>query len=194
MTCNIHTNAGILDVLNPDPDKIRIEDIAHALAFVCRFNGHVRFHYSVAQHSLLVSDFIATRHGQELALTALLHDAAEAYLGDMISPLKVLMPDFKRIEDIMSRAIARKFGLVYPEPAEVKAADLAILAVEREQVIAPTDKTAWRELPPRPEGVVIRPTTPERVRELFLLRYEMLAGEEIYRCFPAISIHDVNEV
>lgn len=175
-TCQIHTNAGILDVLAPDPDKIRIEDIAHALAFLCRFNGHVLFHYSVAQHSILVAKLVATRHGPELALAALLHDAAEAYLGDIISPLKALLPDFKRIEEIMAQAIAAKFSLPHPEPAAIKQADLAILAVEREEVIAPTDKTAWRVLPPKPEGVVIRPLPPEEVRAMFLKKFEMLTA------------------
>lgn len=176
--CAIHTNAGILDVLAPDPDKIRIEDIAHALAFLCRFNGHVRFHYSVAQHSILVAELVAARCGPELALSALLHDAAEAYLGDLISPLKALLPDFKRIEAIVARTIADKFGLAHPEPLAIKDADLAVLAAEREQVIAPTDKTAWRELPPAPEGLLIRPMSAEVVRVSFLERFKAYSGKE----------------
>lgn len=175
MVCNVHTNAGILDVLNPDPERIRIEDVAHALAFLCRFNGHVRFHYSVAQHSLHVAALVAERHGPELALTALMHDAPEAFLGDMISPLKALMPDFKRIEEGLARTMAEKFHLRFPEPAEVKAADLAILAAERDQVIAPTDRTAWRELPPPPPGLVIQARTPEQVREEFVREFERLS-------------------
>jgi hypothetical protein len=171
--CAIHTNAGMLDVLAPDPDKIRIEDIAHALSFLCRFNGHVRFHYSVAQHSILVAELAAARRGGELALGALLHDAAEAYLGDMISPLKALLPDFKRIESVVAKAIAKKFGFAHPEPQAIKDADLAVLAAEREQVIAPTDKTAWRELPPAPEGLLIRPMTSEAARALFLERFRL---------------------
>ncbi len=176
MVCKVHTNAGILDVLNPDPERIRIEDIAQSLAFLCRFNGHVKFHYSVAQHSLLVADLVCARHGPALALTALMHDAPEAYLGDLISPLKAVLPEFGRMEDILARAMAAKYGLAFPEPAEVKAADLAILAAERDQVIAPTDRTAWRELPPPPPGLVIGPQAPETVRSLFLKRFKLLAS------------------
>lgn len=177
MVCNIHTNAGILNVLDPDPERIRIEDVAHALAFLCRFNGHVRFHYSVAQHSLLVSEVVERRHGPALARTALLHDAPEAFLGDLISPLKALLPGFKALEDTLARVMAGKFGLVYPEPAEVKEADLAVLAAEREQVIAPTDRTAWRDLPAPPRGLVIRPQDPETVRDLFLARFAALHSQ-----------------
>ena len=178
MVCNIHTNAGILDVSRPDPEKIRLEDIAWALAYICRFNGHVRFHYSVAQHSLLVAQLVQRRHGPRLALTALMHDAAEAYLGDMISPLKLILPDFKKLEEVLAKAIAAKFGLVHPEPAEVKLADLAVLAAEREQVIAPTDKTAWRELPAPPKDVLIEELQPQAVRRMFLERFqELQVGE-----------------
>ena len=176
LVCKVHTNAGILDVLNPDPKRIRIQDVAHALAFLCRFNGHVRFHYSVAQHSLLVATLVAERHGPRFALTALMHDAPEAFLGDLISPLKALLPDFKRIEEGLARTMAGKFGLVFPEPPEVKAADLAILAAERDQVIAPTDRTAWRELPPAPSGLVIRPMTPEQARNDFLSEFKRLSA------------------
>jgi hypothetical protein len=119
---------------------------------------------------------VAERHGPDLALTALMHDAPEAFLGDLISPLKALLPDFKRIEEDLARTMADIFGLKFPEPPEVKAADLAILAAERDQVIAPTDRTAWRTLPPPPPGLVILPQPPEQVRSEFIREFDRLSA------------------
>ena len=70
--------------LDPQQDQVDIEDIAHGLAYQCRFNGQTRYFYSVAQHSLIVAGLVPKR----LYLAALLHDAAEAYMGDMVKPLK----------------------------------------------------------------------------------------------------------
>ena len=78
------------DLSSPQPEQVCTEDIAHALANCCRYAGHSRWHYSVAQHSLLVAEIVAATD-PELALAALLHDAAEAYIGDWSSPLKALM-------------------------------------------------------------------------------------------------------
>ncbi|MDP3133715.1 MAG: phosphohydrolase, partial [Burkholderiaceae bacterium] len=78
----------------PRIDGIDIEDIAHGLAYQCRFNGQTSAFYSVAQHSLMVADLVPPA----LRRAALLHDAAEAYLGDMVKPLKALVPDFGHIE------------------------------------------------------------------------------------------------
>ena len=75
---------GLVDVLTPEPNSIHIADIAHALSMICRYGGHVREYYSVAQHSCLVAQLLAPR----LRIYGLLHDAAEAYLGDVVSPLK----------------------------------------------------------------------------------------------------------
>ena len=96
--------AGVLAIHRqgqPRIDKVAIEDIAHGLAFQCRFNGQTCDFYSVAQHSLIVADLVPESH----RLAALLHDAAEAYLGDMVKPLKVLMPEFSGIEDKVTALI-----------------------------------------------------------------------------------------
>ena len=93
---------------------VNISDIAHSLSMICRFGGHVPRHYSVAEHSLLVSDLIKdeyvaeTRH--QLKLAALLHDASEAYLGDVVSPLKRILPDYQRIETNVQFKIDSKFN------------------------------------------------------------------------------------
>lgn len=107
-------------------DAVCIEDIAHALSLICHWNGHCREFFSVAQHSVLVSR-IAPR---EFARWALLHDAAEAYVGDMTRPLKALLPEFKSIERRVLRVIADVFSLPWPEPAGLKAYDDKILKLE----------------------------------------------------------------
>jgi uncharacterized protein len=92
--------------LNPTEDEIDIRDIAYALSNLCRFNGHVPF-YSVAEHSIMV----AAKCGWDEKLAGLLHDAAEAYLSDIPSPVKDHLPDYKSIEYKLQTVINKKFGV-----------------------------------------------------------------------------------
>jgi hypothetical protein len=101
---------------NPKPEQIEIQDIAWALAHNCRFTGHTRFFYSVAQHCYLASFLVPER----FALDALLHDASEAYLSDISSPAKMLLPDYRNIERRIEEAIALKFGTTFPMSPTVK--------------------------------------------------------------------------
>jgi hypothetical protein len=124
----IETASGKLyHFLNPQPDEIDIEDIALALANKCRFGGHTDF-YSVAEHSVLV----ALRLPPGLQLAGLLHDASEAYLGDIPSPIKDELPDYRALENINQSAIEYKFGLSLTEDdyRKVKHADLQALRTE----------------------------------------------------------------
>jgi len=91
----------------PRIDDVAIEDIAHGLAYQCRFNGQTREFYSVAQHSLMVMQLVPP----PLRLAALLHDAAEAYLGDMVKPLKNLFPEFSAIESRVMQIIGQRFDV-----------------------------------------------------------------------------------
>lgn len=93
--------------LHPSPEDICIEDIAHALSMICRFTGHTTNFYSVAQHSLLVSRWVSKNY----ALVGLMHDAQEAYLGDISHPLKKILPDYRHIEEEIASAIRQKFNL-----------------------------------------------------------------------------------
>lgn len=118
-----------IDLLQPTPDMIDINDIAHALSRICRFGGHAKEFYSVAQHSLLV----AAMAPDELKLEALLHDAAEAYVGDVIKPLKVLLGDvYDQIERGFMNAITAKFGLNKAILQGLKEYDRKALEVEQE--------------------------------------------------------------
>ena len=92
--------------IDPQPDEVDIEDIAHALSNVCRFCGHTREFYSVAQHSVLVSEIVPAA----FALEGLLHDATEAYISDVARPVKPYLTNYKEIEINLYRAIAKRFN------------------------------------------------------------------------------------
>lgn len=115
-----------LDLLDPTPVDIEIEDIAHGLAFVARWNGqtHGDFAYSVAEHSLLVEQIFRARQPSALAkwqLAALLHDAPEYVIGDMISPVKAAVgPGYEVLDDRLMAAIHMRFGLPAQIPATIK--------------------------------------------------------------------------
>ena len=121
-----------------NPDAILIEDIAHALSNICRFSGHSPHHYSVAQHSVLVSRLCSKRE----ALAGLLHDATEAYIGDMVTPLKRLIPEFEAYEDKLYQFISAKFGIPNIITPGVKRADLAALALEAKHLMG-VDPKDW---------------------------------------------------
>jgi len=107
MTKIVTHYGNIVDLVNPDPSTITLKDIAHNLSRIVRFNGAGKYRYSVAQHSIYVSNLVAPQH----ALPALMHDATEAYLGDVVSPLKQLLPEYIRIERRMWEAICLAFEL-----------------------------------------------------------------------------------
>lgn len=124
-----------VDLLHPDSEQIDPVDIAHALANQCRFNGHCKMFYSVAEHSLLGAAMASP--DLMLARYVLLHDAAEAYLGDIVSPLKGLLPTYQELEYDLWLAIAVRFDLPPRMPDAVKEIDQRMLATEREQVMSP---------------------------------------------------------
>lgn len=136
----IETRSGKrFDYDNPSPDSIDIDDIAYALSNLCRFTGHVRF-FSVAEHSVLVAGRVAP----ELRLAALLHDASEAYLGDIASPLKYLLPDYKRIEARVEACIFDRFNISHrlDDWAKIKHADQDALLTEAHYLI-PSKGLEW---------------------------------------------------
>jgi hypothetical protein len=156
--------------LDPVEDEIFIEDIAHSLANLCRFNGHCLRYYSVAEHSVRVSRVLPP----DLKLWGLLHDAGEAYLTDLPRPVKQRLQAFNDMEDKVLAVVARKFGLAWPMPAAVKRADNVLLATEaRDLMAAPPEP--WN-LGVEPLGEVIDPMLPEAARRFFLDEYARLTG------------------
>lgn len=155
--------------LDPRPDEVDLEDIAHALSLVCRFGGHCKRFYSVAEHSVRVHDLVAP----EFRFAALLHDAAEAYVGDMVTPLKRSMPLFSAAEERVARAIGARFGVgLVPLPTEVKRADLEMLAVEARDLMTEPPRP-WVLPFAAPVGMhIAAPLTPAEAREVFLERFE----------------------
>lgn len=159
--------------------EIRIDDIARGLSNICRFNGQTNEFYSVAQHSVMVSDLMP----QEYKLAGLLHDASEPYVADMVKPLKLLFPLFWWIERRVMKAIAAKFEVSMT--AEVKLlvgqADMVALATERRDLM-PFENGEWHYLVGfKPLNEVIRPLSPVEARELFMTRFhELTSGHGEY--------------
>lgn len=152
---------------DPKPEQVHLKDIAHALSNVCRYTGHCPIFYSVAQHSVLVSYFLMERGAsKEILRTALLHDAAEAYINDLAAPLKTLLPDYREIEVRVERVIAEKFGTIYPFPPEIKKADLSIGVAEALQMMGATDRWDLPEVEEFKEKIIV--AGPIRAEDLFL--------------------------
>lgn len=162
---------------NPESSPLSVEDIAHALSNICRFTGHVRHFYSVAQHAYLVSKCIAP--GYEY--WGLHHDDAESVLGDVSTPLKRLLPDYKAIEHFVEKAFRKQLGLIPSDVTKkfVKHADWTLLATEKRDLMPshrPGEPT-WDIIKDiHPLTKVIKPWSPEKARRKYLQRhYEIVA-------------------
>ncbi len=157
--------------LNPRPEDLDIRDIAHALSLQCRFNGHCLHFYSVAEHSVRVCEWLPA----ELSLWGLLHDAAEAYLGDVVRPLKAQLTSYNKIEQQLLRVVADRFGLCWPMPDEVAVADTRLLAAEARDIMAPPP-APWDLLGLEPLPMPIDPWPAAEAERRFIERFEALWG------------------
>lgn len=179
-----------LDLLDPTPVDIEIEDIAHGLAFVARWNGQTKgdWPYSVAEHSLLVEAIFARSlkaPDPKWQLAALLHDAPEYVIGDMISPVKAAVgPGYGALDVRLTSAIHIRFGLpaVLPAPMKrrIKAADKVSAWLEATQIAgfseAEADRFFGRPDPMLLDGLTLNLTPPADARARFLARHaELLA-------------------
>ena len=125
---------------NPEKSTFKIQDIAHALSQLCRFGGHTMHFYSVAQHSVLVAEIVESLGGSKSdQLWGLMHDATEAYMIDLPTPIKALFPEYKVMEKALMKVLQKRFGLAdcgdLEMPAIVKEADAIALRTEAGQLI-----------------------------------------------------------
>lgn len=154
----------------PLASDIHIEDIAHSLSMQCRYNGHTDRFYSVAEHCFILSHTVSPENAQ----WALLHDAGEAYIGDMVYPLKQVIPEFTHIEATIMEAVCVKFGLVFNQPDQVTDHDRRIVIDERRSLMSNT-RTPWPALEGYdPLGVRVIGWTPHKAKVEFLGRYHRL--------------------
>ncbi len=178
----ILTHSGmVLDVLNPRGDRINLTDISQGLSLVCRWGAQSNNFCSVAQHSVHVYEYVQHHAPNDRVSQAwaLMHDAAEAYLGDMPTPLKRILPDYRALEDGLLRVIMRRFGLPQDEPDLVKEADNAVMHFE------------WPELMPHHPVVVPRPKVPPFEGRTWAPMESKDARYEFQRTAEALGLYDV---
>lgn len=154
----------LVDLSSFSESDVRLPDIAHSLSLVNRFTGHTTQPYSVAQHSVLVSKLVS----REDALWGLMHDASEAYLGDVARPLKVMLPQYVELERHVQQVIAKVFGLRWPIPQAVKEADSRALIFEKDALM--TVQHDWG-IDAEPIGGCLTPRSWKDAKELFEARF-----------------------
>jgi len=163
----------------PDLSVISITDIAGSLANQCRYNGHTSSFFSVAEHSTLLAVWVNRQyHDATLTFQALMHDAAETYLGDLIRPLKYGMfrkSRYMELDEEWTMVIMEKYGLPPKIHVAIKEADLGMLRLERDQLFKPTGRIWDYQLPgvtiPNIEGK-IRCSCPEEAERVFLTAFD----------------------
>lgn len=157
------------DYQKPDPESFTIVDLAMAISRICRFGGHCREFYSVAQHSVLASYLVP----ESKAFKALMHDAHEAFVGDMPSPMKLLCPDYKALEKKIEQVVLTKFG-INPEPDnDVKLADMIMLKTEQRDLMLNADEWSFSSsIVPMQNKIV--PVNSDSAFALFMTRFYQL--------------------
>ncbi len=170
----------------PTVDAINIQDIAHALGAVNRFNGHTSVPYSVAQHSVLVSKCFES-WGPDARLAALLHDASEAYLCDVPRPLKQLpaFEPYRLAEDRLQQVIHAAFGLteIANDPAfiaELKRVDRRMLRTEQAHLMPPAAPNEGRDDVPIFEDLAIEPWSARAASLSFMVRFMSIKAQLIH--------------
>ena len=164
------SSGAYFDLADPGRCPFTIEDVAHALAHICRFGGHTRRFYSVAEHSVWCSRIV----WPERALEALLHDAAEAFIGDVTRPLKSMLPSYRALEASVEAAVFRRLGIGPSLHPSVREADQRMLVAEQRQAMGSVDP--WPGLKGvAPAPVVLEFLEPSAAAQLFLREYERWA-------------------
>ena len=173
---SLQTASGhLISLLDPDPAMIEITDIASVLSRICRYAGHARFPYSVAEHSVLITRWLQAQGcSVEVQKQGLLHDAPEYLLGDVARPLKQLLaPQYQQVETRIWNAVCFRFGLFTLMFPEVKEADNRILFDEKAVVFKHDVDWGWSL---EPLGIEIEFWSPERATEEFMNEFNRLFG------------------
>ena len=164
-------NGGRFYFLEPAADMLDVEDIAHALSMQCRYTGHIKSFYSVAEHSVHVSTLTGSLEG-------LMHDASEAYLTDIASPVKPHLHNYKKLEAVIMEVIAKKYGFPWPLSEDTKDADAAQLKTEARHLLKSGGKD-WIDnfQTTRVRGIVPKCWSPKEAKAQFLRAFYHLTGE-----------------
>jgi len=177
----IETYTGVMfNFLDPKQEDIKIEDIAHSLSLQCRFTGHCKQFYSVAEHSIAIADHLAKKYrDRKLTLAGLLHDASEAYLSDLASPLKQQLDHYDIIEMNLQAHLEVKFDIDLRD-LRIKEADIVMLSQEASQLLPSKGDSwdwegNWGGRPNKVEPVACLP--PHLAEKLFLAWYSQLTLE-----------------
>lgn len=162
-----------INPLDPNPDDINIIDIVHALGNICRYTGHVREFYSVAEHSCRVHDLVSVKN----RIYGILHDASEAYICDLASPIKTSkeMKFFKEIENNLMNCIYEKYSLNAKEPEELHLIDKRLARTEQRDLMPPGSSNGSQYEPF--DNIVIRPWIPVYAMSEMRYRLEKLGIE-----------------
>ncbi len=169
----------MLDLSNPKPEDICLADVAHHLARICRFGGAVHEFYSVASHSVYVAGIVASASGTNARRNrgALLHDATEAYLGDMVSGLKRLNPDYRVLEHLWAVTVETRFDVSFARCPIIKDADLRARLSECRDLFSgeyPRELLLGGEGTRQPWPEVCRPLDPDAAEWEFLATADRL--------------------
>ena len=174
----IQTYTGkVFEPQNPTPESIDIEDIAHALGMICRFNGHVQRFYSVAEHCVVMSNQVS----EVAALPALLHDAAEAYVSDLALPIKPMVDGYDEMEMRIREVIEEKYranmhwaACSHYTQEEVKKADRRMLTTEMQQLMSNCEREweSTKHFDPYP--ITLRCLSPTEAKRAFIFRFYQL--------------------
>ena len=158
----------------PREEQIEISDIAWALSHLCRYTGHTPFFYSVGHHSILVSEYLEEKYGLSAGYAGLLHDAAEAYINDLATPLKRHLKEFNEVEDAIMAAVMRKFKIDPLCMTYVHEGDQILFLTEAKELMGNPQWESvrlFRDQGLRPLDWTFREVSPAEVREKFLLKF-----------------------
>lgn len=174
-----------VSLVNPRPCDIDIEDIAHALSNICRFTGHTREFYSVAQHSIeMVNAVLGSFKGgieyrAKICRAALMHDAAETYLGDMNSPLKSMLPGYKLIEEKFKLTIIRRFKIEVPNEPMIRQLDIDLLLTEVKHLLSePPERWEANDYGKCLPCKEFKTWSPEKSKSIFMVTFDNLFGKD----------------